>query len=271
MRNERRFGIFVFGLVFLAVSAFASQGGGKNAFSGAAAARGLVAVIVSANAEWKTVRAEFPAEQYEKSPFGDFFRKDIKAQNGTLYPVLFFQGGWGKVSAAASAQYVIDRWKPAAIVNLGTCGGFMGAIERGTFVLAERTIIYDIIERMGNADVSIDEMSTTIDLSWLKGPLPQGVVRGKLVSGDQDLDPAGLPRLREKYGAAAGDWESGAIAYVASRNRVRLLILRGVSDLVNPAGGEAYGNLDLFERNTRSIMRRLLSDLPFWLDKLAGR
>ena len=58
---------------------------------------------------------------------------------------------------------------------------------------------------MGNADVSIDEMSTTIDLSWLKGPLPDGVVRGKLVSGDQDLDPAGLPRLREKYGAAAGD------------------------------------------------------------------
>ncbi|MGD0782954.1 MAG: 5'-methylthioadenosine/S-adenosylhomocysteine nucleosidase [Candidatus Aminicenantales bacterium] len=245
---------------------------GVLVYASAAEARAdLIAVIVSADAEWKAVRAEFPGERYEKSPFGEYFRKDVKARDGILRPVLFFQGGWGKVSAAASAQYVIDRWTPAALVNLGTCGGFTGAIERGTIVLAERTIIYDIIERMGNADVSIDEMSTTIDLSWLKGPLPDGVVRGKLVSGDQDLDPAGLPRLREKYGAAAGDWESGAIASIAARNKTRLLILRGVTDLVNPAGGEAYGNVELFERNTRSIMRRLLSDLPFWLGKIDGR
>jgi len=271
MRSERRFGIFVFGLVFLAVCASASQGGRKDAIEGAPVAPGPVSVIISANAEWKVVRAEYPGEKYETSPEGEFFRKNWTLPDGSVRSVLFFHGGWGKVSAAASAQYVIDRWKPAAIINLGTCGGFLGAIERGTIVLVERTIIYDIIERMGDADESINDMSTTIDLSWLKGPLPPGIVRGKLVSGDQDLDPAALPRLREKYGAAAGDWESGAIAFVAARNKTRLLILRGVTDLVHAAGGEAYGNIGLFERNTRSIMRRLFSDLPFWLDKIGGR
>jgi adenosylhomocysteine nucleosidase len=261
----------IFGLVFLVVFTSAFQSGRKDASAGITAPPGLVSVIISAGTEWKAVRAEFPGERYEKSPLGEYFRKDIKAQDGIFRPVLVFHGGWGKVSAAASTQYVIDRWKPAALINLGTCGGFMGAIERGTIVLVERTIIYDIIERMGDADDSINEMSTTIDLSWLKGPSPPGIVRSKLVSGDQDLDPAAVPRLREKYGAAAGDWESGAIAYVAARNKTRLLILRGVTDLVHPAGGEAYGNIELFERHTRSIMRRLFSDLPFWLEKIDGR
>lgn len=163
----------IFGLVFLVVFTSAFQSGRKDASAGITAPPGLVSVIISANTEWKAVRAEFSGERYEKSPLGEYFRKDIKAQDGIFRPVLVFHGGWGKVSAAASTQYIIDRWKPAALINLGTCGGFMGAIERGTIVLVERTIIYDIIERMGDADDSINEMSTTIDLSWLKGPPPR--------------------------------------------------------------------------------------------------
>jgi adenosylhomocysteine nucleosidase len=261
MRNKRSLSVIITGLILLVVS-IAAYSDEKP---------GLTAVIVSANAEWKVVRAEFPGEKYEKSPYGEYFVKEIKTPEGAAHPVLFFHGGWGKVSAAGSAQYVVDRWKPEAILNLGTCGGFQGAIERGTIVLAERTVVYDIIERMGDPDEAIADMSTTIDLAWLKGPLPRGVDRGVLVSGDQDLDPAALPGFRKKYGAAAGDWESGAIAYVASRNKTRLLILRGVTDLVHPAGGEAYGNIELFERRTQTIMKRLFSELPFWLDKIGGR
>jgi adenosylhomocysteine nucleosidase len=261
MRNERSLIAIITGLILLAASNPASP----------AERPGVTAVIISANAEWRVVRAEYPGEKYEKSPYGEFFVREFKTPDGMAHPVLFFQGGWGKVSAAASAQYVIDRWKPEAIINLGTCGGFQGAIERDTIVLAEKTVIYDIIERMGDADDAISDMATTIDLSWLKGPLPSGVIRGVLVSGDQDLDPGALPRLEKKFGAGAGDWESGAIAYVAARNKIRLLILRGVTDLVHPAGGEAYGNLELFERRTQTIMKRLFSKLPFWLEKIGAR
>ncbi|RPI06485.1 MAG: hypothetical protein EHM71_11735 [Zetaproteobacteria bacterium] len=65
----------------------------------------------------------------------------------------------------------------------------------------------------------------------------------------------------------AGDWESGAIAYVAARNRRRLLILRGVTDLVGDRGGEAYGNIEVFRRATDTVMRKLFADLPLWLDR----
>jgi adenosylhomocysteine nucleosidase len=76
-----------------------------------------------------------------------------------------------------------------------------------------------------------------------------------------------VDRQRKSYGAIAGDWESGAIAWVAHRNQVPVLILRGVSDVVGPGGSEAYGNLGAFEEGTRLVMKRLLDDLPSWLSR----
>jgi adenosylhomocysteine nucleosidase len=78
--------------------------------------------------------------------------------------------------------------------------------------------------------------------------------------------PADLPELRQRYGAIAGDWESGAIAWVAQRNLTRCLILRGVSDMVDEGGDEAYDNLEMFQQAARPIMRRLLDSLPGWLE-----
>jgi adenosylhomocysteine nucleosidase len=181
-------------------------------------------------------------------------------------PILFFYGGWGKIGAAASAQYVIDRWHPELLVNLGTCGGFEGEIERDTIVLAERTLVYDIIEQMVEQDVVIAHYTTDLDLSWLREPYPLDVRRTLLVSGDRDLLIADIPRLKAEFGAVAGDWESGAIAWVAARNHTRCLILRGVSDLVGQGGGEAYeGNFQVFEEGARRILTRLVRALPAWI------
>ena len=87
-----------------------------------------------------------------------------------------------------------------------------------------------------------------------------------LVSGDRDLLAGEIPFLKERFGAVAGDWESGAIAWVARRNGVRLLMLRAVSDLVGSTGGEAYGDYERFKKAARDIMRQLVEALPLWLE-----
>jgi len=123
------------------------------------------------------------------------------------------------------------------------------------------------MEQMGDPDAALAHYATELDLSWLKAPLPQPVVRGRLLSADRDLVVEDLPRLRHEFDGAAVDWESGAIAYVAARNEVRCLILRGVTDLVGPDGGEAYdGTLTLFRERTRGVMTKLLDALPAWLE-----
>jgi adenosylhomocysteine nucleosidase len=213
-------------------------------------------VIISANAEWRAICDLIPAAVVQSTPMGEWFEND---------GVIFFHGGWGKISAAATAQYVIDHFKPDLLVNIGTCGGFAGAIETGTVILVERTIVYDIIEQMGDGAEAIAHYSTGLDLSWLKQPYPHPVRKGLLVSADGDIVMEDIPQLVSNYGAVAADWESGSIAWVARKNGVRCLILRGVTDQVGGLGGEAYGNIALFHERTRSIMKMLLAQLPDWL------
>jgi adenosylhomocysteine nucleosidase len=234
---------------------------------GAAPSEGApIVVLVSADAEWRAVRALVPEATPARSPFGEWFLHRIKSAAGQRR-VLLFHGGWGKIAAAGSAQYAIERWKPRLLVNLGTCGGFRGAIEKGEVLLVDKTVVYDIVEQMGDAAEAIADYTTTIDLAWIGRGLPAGVRQGPLVSADRDILPADIKHLREAYGAVAGDWESGAIAWIAARNHVPVLILRGVSDVVGAEGSEAYGNLAAFEEGSRQVMKRLLDGLPFWLER----
>lgn len=177
-------------------------------------------------------------------------------------------GGWGKVAAAGSTQYAIDRWYPKRIVNLGSCGGFTGQVERGALILAEKTVIYDIIEQMSDPEAAIEHYSVQFDLDWLPSPPPQPVLRKTLVSADRDIIAEDIPGLIENYDAAAADWESGAIAWVAKKNGLPCLILRGVSDLVDTTEAEAYGDYAFFEEQCREIMSNLIEHLPAWLEVL---
>lgn len=225
-----------------------------------------VVVIISADIEWKAVRQIQSDILVDRSPFGEFFSIKLNI-GGRDQDLIYFQGGWGKISAAASAQYAIDRWSPWLLVNLGTCGGIEGEINKGEILLVERTIVYDIIEEMGDNESHIAHYTTDLDLSWLREPYPEPVHRGLLVSGDRDLQPGGINDLKQAYGAVAGDWESGAIAYVCNRNHIPCLILRGVSDLVGEKGGEAYGDIKIFERSSLKILTHLMNSLPGWLEK----
>ena len=240
-----------------------------------------IAVLISADAEWRVVREVFAGAERQSSPFGEWFTAALAAGLRTerrTEPVLFFQGGWGKIAAASSTQYVIDRWRPQLLVNLGTCGGFDGAIERHAIVLATRTVVYDIVEQMGDYDEAIAHYATDMRPAWKdedaspaaatsRRPTSASpeVCRTVLVSADRDILPADIPDLQARFSAVAADWESGAIAWVASRNQVPCLILRGVTDLVGAGGGEVYGNLEAFSRATDAVMRRLLSALPEWI------
>jgi adenosylhomocysteine nucleosidase len=226
-------------------------------------AHGIV-VIISANAEWNVIRLLHPEAEMRRTPFGEWFPHELETGAGKM-PATFLHGGWGKIAAAASAQHAIDRFRPELLVNIGTCGGFAGSIERGTVVAAERTVVYDIIEMMGDQEEATAHYATEIDLSWLDESLPSPAIRTLLVSADRDLMMHELPDLRARYNAIAGDWESGAIAWVAARNGVRTLILRSVSDLVGDSGGDAYGQIEVFHEGTREVMAHLLTILPLWI------
>jgi adenosylhomocysteine nucleosidase len=223
-------------------------------------------VLISANTEWRVLLGYFTDYELFSSPFGKWFVISNHPGDKSGTPVTFFHAGWGKIASAGATQYVISRWQPRLIVNLGTCGGFTGSIDRGEIILVEKTVVYDIYEQMGDPDEHIRHYMTTLDTSWLNEPFPIPVRRTVLVSGDRDLFCQDITGLKSKYGAIAGDWESGSIAWIASKNQTPCLILRGVTDLVDECGGEAYnGGINTYHENTTYIMKILLDCLPGWL------
>jgi len=220
-----------------------------------------VVVIISAIAEWNAVKELYPQLQVFQYPYGEAAKLNLNGWELTLY-----HGGWGKISSAGVMQYVIDHDQPDLTVNLGTCGGFEGVLDVGEVVLVERTFVYDIVELMGDLNI-LDYYASTLALGWLPDPVPHPVRRGLIASADSDLPPEKIPYLKSK-GAIAGDWESGALAWVANKNNARLLILRGVSDLVSEQAGEAYDNLAMFEARAKEVMEKLFIQLPDWLNSI---
>ncbi len=223
-----------------------------------------ILVLISANVEWREVKRYYPNLVCQNTPYGEYFILEINQ-----HQIVFFQGGWGKIAAAASTQYALTMFTPELVFNLGTCGGFSGRIKRDEVILAQRTLVYDIVEQMLDASEAICFYAVEHDLSRLKEPFPIPVQKEVLVSADRDIIPEDIAGLIQKYDAVAADWESGAIAWVCKRNQVPCFFLRGVSDLVDENGGEAYGDgLQIFEQGTARIMKRLLDSFPEWVNNV---
>ncbi|MEO7733001.1 MAG: 5'-methylthioadenosine/S-adenosylhomocysteine nucleosidase [Kofleriaceae bacterium] len=238
-------------IVLSAVAAAACMHGGLPAPHDAA----RVVVLISASAEWKIVTAQLPGEPLHDTPFGAWFVHRLAAED-----VVFFHGGYGKVSAAGSTQYAIDRWHPRLLVNLGTCGGFGGERKVGDLVLASETTIYDVIERMGSPDEAIADFHSQLDPALWPARLASRVVVAPLISADQDLDPAAVAALHTRFHAGVADWESGAIAWIATRNHVPVVILRGVTDLVDHAGADpTYNAIEVWQQASIAVMATLIS------------
>ncbi len=229
-----------------------------------------IIVLISADQEWRVVLDYYSPGLVDSAPFGEWFDQRIFLSGKDLM-LRFCHGGWGKIAAAASTQYTISEWHPEYLINLGTCGGFDGLVEVGEIILVDETIVYDIYEQMLDPDTAIISYTTKLDLSWLKSPYPQKVIKTRMLSADRDLIASEIKVLRDRFGAIAGDWESGAIAYVSDHNHVRCLILRGVSDVVDSNGSDTYQNVDVFIDRAKIIMFELLDHLPAWLTRCVSK
>ena len=226
--------------------------------------RARFVVLISADGEWQALLHYTSPLIQHPTPYGNWFSQTV-----SNFPVVFMHAGWGKVSTAGACQFAIGAFHPQLLINVGTCGGLEGLAEIGEILCVSETAFYDIFEGMADYAQAIEFYSSKADLSWLPEELPEHTHRARLVSADQDIQPRAYERLTQEFGAVAADWESAAFAWVAKRNGIPWLILRGVSDLVSPTKAETAGNLSLWQARTDQIMEDLLNQLPWYLIRFA--
>ncbi len=218
-------------------------------------------VLISANSEWRIALEILKPDQTNASSLGDWFVGEVETHR-----VIFFHSGWGKTRSAATTQFVIDHWQPDLVINLGTCGGLEGFATLGETLLVTDTVMYDIFERMGDSQQAVNYYRSELNTDWIGTDLPENTRRAPLASADQDIDFRNFQVLTQEFGVPAADWESAAIAWVLKANGVSGLILRGVSDIITPFGSETDNNHSLWHSRVEMIMRKLMHDLPFYLE-----
>ena len=217
-----------------------------------------VVILVSANGEWQSVLSILKPKSVAETPLGECFLHQVEAEN-----LLFFHSGWGKTRSAAATQNLIDKYAPGLLINLGTCGGLEGLAHVGEILLADSTVMYDILERMSDPDEAIDFYRATLDLSWLPKDMPENTRVARLASADQDIDHRNYYLLRDKFGVQR-QIGSRPIAWVARPTR-KMPDPSRRQRLVHPTASETDSNVQLWLERTRQIMQKLIDDLPFYI------
>jgi len=220
----------------------------------------IYTIQVSSVQEWSTLKSFFPISHMLATPFGEAFSQIINN-----IECVFFYGGSSKTKSAASCQFAIDKWKPQRHFVIGTAGGVADNLKELDIVIANKTALYDFINRMGETYEFIPvETVVNIDNSWFDfSKLSGNVSIGFIASADQDVDFELRTKLKNENILAA-DWESGAVSIICYINKIPCCIIRGITDIPIDASIESSINQgsDYLE-NTPLVMKKIINEILF--------
>ncbi|MBQ7246592.1 MAG: 5'-methylthioadenosine/adenosylhomocysteine nucleosidase [Lachnospiraceae bacterium] len=198
---------------------------------------------------------------------------------GTMHgkEVTVVKCGIGKVNAARTAQLLIDRFEPDAIVNSGIAGGTDPELSVGDTVVASGLLQHDfdltaigcvrgamaggdrtlptiypaderLVEALFTAAVRVSEGKRGGDTGSSCIPDDTTIARGIIATGDIFVaDSATRHFIWDTFSASATEMEGGAIAQVCSLSGIPFAVLRVLSDT---ADGDASESFDAFEQKT---------------------
>lgn len=206
---------------------------------------------------------------------------DLKIFTGNIDNkfIILAQTGIGKVNAALNCQYIIDMFKPDVIINIGVAGGIGNGLKIGDIVIGNALIQHDFdVSVLGYAKgyifTGVDKDKPTkfygdkfiaekFKSSLLNIVKENKIYEGIIATGDQFVSDKKLKEeINKTFNALAVEMEGGAIAQVATRNKIPFLVTRVISDLADGTTAE-YQNV--FEKETSQILaeaiKKVLTDL----------
>lgn len=171
----------------------------------------------------------------------------------------------GPVYAAWTLARSIAAQRPDLVVNMGTAGGFAAqGLGIADLVLARDTMFHDARvalagfdavarahTRLSPSDAQLDALATTID------------ARVGLASSGSSLDATDSEMaLFARTRTLAKDMELAALASVCAAERLPLVALKGVTDLVDRAHAGGEPAHEAFVRNLERTCARLADAAP---------
>ena len=162
--------------------------------------------------------------------------------------VVVFQSGLGKVNAALAAAFVLERFAPRYVMNIGSAGGLDEGLEErlniGDVVVSSAALYHDVdVTLLGLAYGQLPGMPVVFEADAKLVALTEQAVReatqlrsvkGVIGSGDAFMsDPAQIALVRGRFPqVVAVDMEAAAVAHTCYLYDTPFVVIRAISDVV---------------------------------------
>ncbi|RST73897.1 5'-methylthioadenosine/S-adenosylhomocysteine nucleosidase [Siminovitchia acidinfaciens] len=191
---------------------------------------------------------------------------------GTLHDkkVILSRSGIGKVNAAMATAILLEKYKPDAVINTGSAGGYNPELRIGDLVISSEVRHHDVDVTAFNyeygqvpqlpAAFKADEAMIEIAESVARTVGEVKAVKGLIATGDTFMsDPVKVEFVREKFPhIQAVEMEGAAIAQVAYQFDIPFVIIRSLSDI---AGQKSEISFDKFIEKASVNSANLVMDM----------
>ncbi len=213
-----------------------------------------VAIIGAMDVEIEEIAANLSNTDYKQQ--NSF---EIVTGNLGKYKIVLSKSGVGKVASATTTQFIIDKYKPIYIINIGIAGSLSPELKAGDTLIGEKMVQHDFdVTAFGNPkgyiDNGIEPNKPTIfysDKKLIDKFLANNTLKhGTIATGDIFVTDKKLKNnINKEFSANAIDMESAAIAQTAQRNNVPVIVLRTISDGLD-------GTTDEYKQNKQNIAKK---------------
>ena len=188
--------------------------------------------------------------------------------------VVLVQSGIGKVASALATALLIQHFKPEAVINTGSAGGFDPELNVGDVVIGTEVRHHDVdVTAFGYEIGQVPQMPAAyIAHPSLVIAAEQSIAalgfcktkKGLIATGDSFIcDPSRIAIIRQQFPTMlAVEMEGAAIAQVCHMLQMPFVVIRSLSDIAgkeSPQSFEAY--LEVASKHSSAMVLELLRRL----------
>ena len=188
--------------------------------------------------------------------------------------VVLVQCGIGKVASALATALLIQQFKPDAVINTGSAGGFDPQLNVGDVVISSEVRHHDVdVTAFGYEIGQVPQMPPAFNAHpALIDAAEQSIQalgychtkKGLIATGDSFIcDPARIAVIRSQFPTMlAVEMEGAAIAQVCHMLNTPFVVIRSLSDIAgkeSPQSFEAY--LEVASKHSSAMVTELLKRL----------
>lgn len=190
---------------------------------------------------------------------------DKKAYTGEFCgkEIVLAISGIGKVSAALTAQKIIDDYSPEYLLNFGSVGAVNDAVGVLDYCIVDRCMQYDFdVTALDPVPLGYIQEYDRVFFDCLTAPFNE-FKKASLATGDRFSTGKEDAELVSNQGCALRDMEGAAIAQVCESNKVPLIMLKGVSDVYGSESEQEQfvKNLDSLAKGFPEIIEKIFKKI----------